>query len=200
MKRRGFTIVELFVVLAIVAIVVALITCGSGCDKLEERNTPKASTGVKKAQAQVKTGADGLTVEQRNIKARYKLENTPGSVKHLYVISAYSGDVILYSTVKGKVTSSGKRLTPYAVGCTDGQYVSKANMGVPVRVGDKVYRTPEVLQDDGTYGHSIQYLYWFDSKGLYHQHYVNGGQIVHIADQPIVTNKIILNLEIADAS
>ena len=38
-------------------------------------------------------------------------------------------------------------------------------------------------------------LYWWDTRDVYHQHYVTGGQIVHISDQPIVVPKIILNLE-----
>lgn len=30
---------------------------------------------------------------------------------------------------------------------------------------------------------------------MYHQHYVTGGQIVHLSDQPISVPKVILNLE-----
>jgi hypothetical protein len=75
------------------------------------------------------TGTDGLTVEQRNIRDRLKIDNLPGSIKHLYVISAYSGQVLLYSTVRGKITSGGKRLTPSMVAVqrgssADGFYVT----------------------------------------------------------------------------
>ena len=165
-----------------------------GC--IEEKEAePKSASGVKKASAIVKTGSDGLTVEQRNIKNRLEEENKPGSIKHLYIISAYSGQVILYSTVKGKVTSSGKRLTPVNVGCTEGEYVDTENKGIMVNIGGNNYRTPEVLQDDGTYGYSIPYLYWWDTKGIYHQHYICGGQIPHVSNQPISVPKIILNLE-----
>src|SRR3989344_8034603 len=92
----------------------------------------QSASGVDKAQVQVPTGPDGLTAEQRNIRDRLIEDNKPGSVKHLYVISAYSGQGIIYSTVRGKVTSGGKRLTPTEVAATDGQAVSSYMMGIPV--------------------------------------------------------------------
>lgn len=76
---------------------------------------PRSASGVGKAEVKVPTGPDGLTSEQRNIRDRLIEDNKIGSVKHLYVISAYSGQVIIYSTVRGKVTSGGKRLTPTMV-------------------------------------------------------------------------------------
>jgi hypothetical protein len=52
-----------------------------------------------------------------------------------------------------------------------------------------------VLQDDGTYGTSVDYLYWFDARGAYHQHYVTGGTIVHVSDQPLNVKSVIINIE-----
>lgn len=174
---------------------VTMIMVFVGCIDVPTETAPKSASGVKKADVQVKTQASGLTVEQENIKRRYQLENKPGSIKHLYVISAYSGQVILYSTVKGKITSSGKRLTPYNVACTDGEFVDREFFGFPINIGGRERRTGEVLQDDGTYGHSIPYLFWFDAnKGAYHQHYIAGGQIIHISDKPIAVKSVILNL------
>lgn len=170
---------------------------GGGCG--EARTTPKSASGVSKATVTVPIGSDGLTVEQRNVKERLARDNKVGSIKHLYIISAFSGDVIIYSTVRSKVTSSSKRLTPNTVAAADGQYVSNELGGIPVRIGNKNHRTAEVLQDDGTYGSSIGYLYWFDSKDVYHQHYVTGGQIVHITDQPLTVPKIIINMETSSA-
>lgn len=155
---------------------------------------PVSDTGVRKVTAKVKTGSDGMTVEQRQIRKRLEIENQPGAVKHLYVVSSYSGDCILYSTVQGKVTSSGKRLSPYSVSTSPtGQYGHRE--GIKVSVGGRSYTTGEVLQDDGTYGSSSPYLYWFDVRGNYHQHYVSGGQIVHVSDVPMTFPKVILNLE-----
>lgn len=153
-------------------------------------NNPVADSGVTKVSAKVATGSDGMTTEQRQVKRRVEEDNKPGAIKHLYVISAMSGQVIIYSTVKGKVTSSGKRLTPTSVS-SGGDFPDS----IPVELGGRTYHTPEVLQDDGTYGSSISYLYWWDTQGRYHQHYVSGGQIIHLSDQPLQVKGIIINME-----
>ena len=172
----------------LITILSLLILCGN--QSCNSNATPKSTSGVTKTVASVKTGTDGLTVEQRNVKKRLLKDNIPGSVKHLYVVSAYSGDVIIYSTVKGKVTSSGKRLSPTSV--ASGEH----SWGIPIQIGDRKLRTTEVLQDDGTYGSSIPYVYWFDQRDVYHQHYVSGGQILHVSDKPLTVGKIILNMEL----
>lgn len=157
----------------------------------------KSASGVGKATVKVQTGSDGLTIEQRNVTERLKEDNKPGSIKHLYVISAYSGQVIIYSTVRGKVTSSGKRLTPTSV-ASAGEVEDGFLTGLYGRSSyvDNQLLTTEVLQDDGTYGTSIDYIYWWDSKGIYHQHYVQGGQIVHVASEPLAVKSVVLNMEL----
>jgi hypothetical protein len=168
-----------------------LIACGAKTPN----DTLKSASGVSKADVQVQTGSDGLTVEQRNVGRRLTEDNKPGSIKHLYVISAYSGQVLIYSTVKGKVTSGSKRLTPNSVAATDGRNVDYSMMGIPIHIGGRDLRTSEVLGDDGTYGSSSEYLFWFDQSDVYHQHYPSGGQIIHISDQPIAVKSVILNME-----
>lgn len=156
----------------------------------------RSASGVQQARATVQVQSNGLTVEQENVRNRLAMDNKPGAIKHLYVISAFSGDVLLYSTVRGKVTSSGKRLTPTAVAAF-GSGGHQA-YGFDVGIGGHGHETTEVLQDDGTYGSSIEYLYWWDAKGVYHQHYVSGGQIVHISDQPLRVPKVLINLSPAE--
>ena len=165
----------------------------TGC--IAENQEPKSTSGVTKAQAKVTVGSDGLTEEQRNIKSRTELENTPGSIKHLYVISPYSGQVIIYSTVKGKVTSSGKRLTP------DTSVNSVGDFSIPGIVDRRgnIVTTNEIIQDDGTYGSSNPYIYWFDSQSRYHQHFFTGGQIIHISDQPMPVKDIVINMELTNS-
>lgn len=162
---------------------------------MEESNPTTSSGSVSKKTVAVSTDADGWTVEQKNIAERLKRDNVAGAIKHLYVISPYSGQVILYSTVKGKVTSSGKRLTPNTVNVQDGQYVGSSHTGLAVNIGGQTKATSEVLQDDGAYGSSCEYIYWFSSKGTYHSHFFTGGQIIHVSDQPIAVKNITLNLE-----
>ncbi len=156
----------------------------AGCDS----KSPVSASGIKKAEVVVPTGSDGLSIEQRNVRDRLLADNQPGSIKHLYVVSAYSGQTILYSTVRGKVTSSGKRLSPTSV------VEDQRHSGFDVEING-THRTEEVLQDDGTYGSSVEYLFWWDQRGAYHQHYVTGGQIVHISDQPVAVKSVIINME-----
>ena len=177
-------------------IVTLILTFGLvGCKDQRAQAAPKSSSGVTKANVVVKKGSDGLTIEQRNVAKRLLEDNKIGSTKHLYVLSAYSGDVIIYSTVQGKVTSGGKRLTPKTVVGTDGQYVGRGHMGVPLSIGGRKHYTSEVIQDDGTYGSSNPYIFWWDAKGTYHQHFISGGQIVHVASEPLSVNKVMINID-----
>jgi hypothetical protein len=137
----------------------------------------------------------GLTVEQRNVKDRLAMYNKPRIDQALlYIISAYSGQVILYSTVKGKVTSSGKRLTPYTANYVSNNSTGADGFDVQLPSGN-YFHTNEVLQDDGTYGESIPYIYWWDVQGRYHQQYISGDMMVHVSDQPIPVKSITINLE-----
>lgn len=38
-------------------------------------------------------------------------------------------------------------------------------------------------------------MYWGDTRDVYRQHDVAGGQIVHLSDQPVPVPKVILDLE-----
>ncbi len=179
-------------ILPVLLLIVAMPFMVGASDCGDPQAAPAADSGVAKASVQIKTWSDGLTVEQRNVRDRLTADNKPGSIKHLYVISAYSGQVLIYSTVRGKVTSSGKRLNPQTVHVGDAQN-AKRYVGFRV-LGD--HETEEVLEDDGTYGDSVPYVYWFDAKGAYHQHYIEGGQILHISDQPLAVKSIVLNMEL----
>lgn len=169
-----------------------LMLMSNGCADDTPQRTPRSDSGIKKISAEVQVQSNGRTLEQQNIFERYKADSDPAAVKHLYVISSMSGDCIMYSTVKGKVTSSGKRLSPYSVEVHPGGEYAKRHHGYSLADGRI---TSEVLQDDGTYGSSYPYIYWFDVRGNYHQHYVVGGQIVHVSDVPMAWPKVILNLE-----
>jgi hypothetical protein len=169
----------------ILAISLLLAACFTFCGFDDSCNQPRSSSGLTKTTVKVPTGPDGLTVEQRNASRRLLEDNKPGSIKHLYIISPYSGQVILYSTVNGKVTSSHKRLTPSTV----------QGMGFMIDFAGNQQSTTEVLGDDGTYGDSGDYIYWWDVRGTYHQHFLTGGQIVHVSSQPIPIKSVIINVE-----
>lgn len=144
-------------------------------------NQQRSDSGVAKATTAVQTDANGKTIEQENIIERLKRDNQPGSIKHLYVISSYTGDVLQYSTVKGKVTSGSKRLSPKTVNGNGTNSPGYSNM---VSIGGTSYCTDEVLDDGGAYGESGNYMFWFDAQGNYHQYYPAGGTYVSICDKP----------------
>jgi hypothetical protein len=140
----------------------------------------------------------GHTVEQNNIANRLRQDTKPGAILHLYVISPESGQALIYSTVKGKVTSSGKRLTPrstvekYVTGSGKNETTVYEGQRVVIQGGE--YITTEILQDDGTYGNSVPYFYWFDANGRYHQHFFTEGQVLHISAQPLAQTSVVLNV------
>lgn len=165
----------------------------SGCNV--ESGAPVSASGVKQAKAVVKVQANGLTMEQSNIKKRIEFENKTGSIKHLYVISPYTGQTLLYSTVKGKVTSSGKRLSPKHSTANDGDFRRSDDATM---VNGKW--TDEIINDTGTYGSSIPYIYWWDVNNRYHQHFISGGQILHISNKPIAVKQIVINMELSQSN
>jgi hypothetical protein len=180
------------VILAWVA-ALCIIGLAVGCD--EAVSTPengKAASGVSITSTTVPTGSDGLTIEQRNIKDRLLMDNKVGSIKHLYVLSTVSGQCLFYSTVRGKVTSSGKRLSPTEVVYSDKEMGVNGN---EVYLNGRRFVTHEMTQDDGTFGHSIDYLYWWDVQGRYHQLYPSAGTLVQVSDQPLPIKSITINLE-----
>lgn len=171
---------------------VAVLPLMMGNNDCNNATEAASASGVHRANVEVSTGSDGLTVEQRNIKDRLAIDNKPGSLKHLYVISSVSGQVILYSTVRGKVTSGNKRLTPKTVFV--GYYQSETYGGFTIPIAGTAKVTGEVLGDDGAYGDSGDYLFWFDAAGRYHQQYTDGC-IIHVSDQPIPAKAVTINLE-----
>jgi hypothetical protein len=132
-------------IISIFSLGILLVSCGLNTQQ-------KSDSGVTKATTAVQTDANGKTIEQENIIERLRRDNLPGSVKHLYIISSYTGDVLQYSTVKGKVTSGNKRLSPKTVQGDQGA-LSNAYFNT-VTIGGLPYITDEVLDDGGAYGES----------------------------------------------
>jgi hypothetical protein len=178
------------IIFTILSVVLGITSCDFS------REQQKSDSGITKATVKVETGIDGLTTEQRNISKRLERDNQPGSIKHLYIVSAYSGDVLQYSTVDGKVTSGNKRLSPKTV---KGDSYNSANpQSNWVTIGVNNFVTDEVLDDGGTYGESGNYLYWFDAQGNYQQYYPSGGTYLHISDRPLRIKKSTITLELED--
>lgn len=91
-----------------------------------------------------------------NIKRRLELTSEPGLLGYIVLLND-AGQPIQYSTVKGKITSSAKRLTkPYDF----------------VKINGEQYRHDEQVpsgSDEGTYGSSDPYIYFWTTSGQYIQ-------------------------------
>lgn len=172
----------------LIALSVIFLSCGDPPQQTSD-------SGVMKATMLVKTDDQGHTIEQRNIMDRLERDNAPGSIKHLYIISSYTGDVLEYSTVNGKVTSGNKRLTPKTLNSSAGIGANGAR-GNYVKIGGVNYVTDEVLDDGGAYGDSGNYMFWFDAQGNYHQYYPSGGTYIHISDRPLRIKKANFSVEL----
>lgn len=182
---------NLFVGLALIC----LVACNQHTGSLSaDPNKAVSHSGVSTKTVSVKTDSQGWTSEQRNISEKLKRDNDPGGTQFLYVVSAYTHDLLFFSTVKGKVTSSGKRLTPTTVYAGTGSNNGwETNYGIPVRINGKEQYTAEVPQDDGTYGSSIDYLYWFDETGNRYQLY-NTGIVILVSDRTLRFPKPLFDL------
>ena len=111
----------------------------------------------------------GENAEIDNIKRRLELTSSPGLLGYVVLMNE-SGQPVMYTTVKGKITSGGKRLTS--------QYQSNSS---------GVY--PGAPSDEGTYGSSGEYVYFWTQNGQYVQWngaYLYSDQPIRLSIQPLV--------------
>lgn len=177
--------IRLTVLLAITAGAAILMNTGCIPDGNSKKGTPVSDSGVAKASVKVQTDADGYTTEQKNIMKRLARDNEIGAMKHLYVFSLMTGQQLFYSPIVGKSTSSNKRLSPTSVaaGLSGGEW--KEYYGVKYESGGTTYRTNELTQDDGTYGSSSEYFFWFDEQDRYMKMWIEGTAMVIESDTPL---------------
>lgn len=103
-----------------------------------------------------------------NIRRRLELTSKPGLLGYIVLLNE-SGSPVMYTTVKGKVTSGSKRLTSPGY-C----------LGVPGN---------ECPSDEGTFGSSNPYVYFWDEGGRYHQwsgEYLYSDQPIRLRVEPLV--------------
>jgi hypothetical protein len=125
----------------------------------------------------------GRTVEQQNIEDRIRTTTDPTKVMWIHLISL-DGKVIKRMPIRNKVTSSGKRLEPKSAAANhEGSYMPSSGIKIPGT--DSYYATNELIQPDGTFGDSDNYVFWFDPMGRYHQYGTAGGIGYLLTDYPI---------------
>jgi len=165
----------------------------AGCTDGSSSNTStNQSNGVSNQNAKVKTDSNGLTAEQENVKKRLEMENQPGAMEYFYAFSP-SDNTYFYATVQGKVSSSGKSLTPTEVTSGDGSNIGSDFNGYSF----DGQHTGQVMGQDGTYGQSAPYLYFFDPQGNYYQYYINSAYQIIVSQKPIAipSSKVRVDLQ-----
>lgn len=103
-----------------------------------------------------------------NIKKRLELTSQPGLLGYVVLLNQ-TGQPVMYTTVKGKITSGGKRLTsPY--------YSNESS-------------APRAPSDEGTYGTSGEYVYFWTQNGQYIQWngtYLYSDKPIRLSVEPLV--------------
>lgn len=99
-----------------------------------------------------------------NIKKSLELTASSSLVGYVVLLNG-TGQPILYTGIKGKITSGSKKLTDGGVTGT--------------------------LSDEGTYGSSNPYIYFWSTSGVYHQwsgDYLYSDKPIRLSVQPLVVN------------
>lgn len=145
-----------------------------GCNQDEAPTTKSVQAQKAAAAAASITFTENAEID--NIKRRLELTSSPSAIGFVVLLNE-AGQPILYTSVKGKITSSGKRLTspqqPVRLNC--GQYCSQV-------LGDGP-------SDEGTYGSSDPYIFFWDTNGVYHQwsgRYLYSDKPIRLRVEPLV--------------
>lgn len=160
-------------------IFVALATCLtlSAC----EVATPVTSNKNDQAQ-KAAVAAESIqfseNAEIENIKRRLELTSNPGQIGFVLLMNEM-GQPVMYTSVKGKITSGSKRLTsPDAVKRIDCESYTC----------DTIVSAPS---DEGTYGSSDPYTYFWTVDGQYIQwngKYLYSDKPIRVRIEPLVIN------------
>lgn len=152
----------------------------SGCDQ----SSPTTAKDHQAAQALA--AANSINFDQNaeieNIKRRLVLTSQPGLLGYIVLLNS-AGQPIMYTAVKGKITSSGKRLTPP---------VKEWNLyGDHNSLGD-------APSDEGTWGHSDDYVYFWAPDGQYYQwkgEYLYSDQPFRLKISPLIVGGDLTKLD-----
>lgn len=148
----------------------------TACQPEEAKTQPAKSTQSQKAQAAADQIKFTENAEIDNIKQRLELTSDPGLMGYVVLMNE-AGQPVMYTTVKGKITSGGKRLTkPFQLTRGDRGEWS----------GDFVTVAPS---DEGTWGSSAPYIYFWTTAGQYVQwngKYLYSDKPFRLAVKPLV--------------
>ena len=143
--------------------VIAVIGCCAGCDRSKASVSTKNNQSQKAAQA-AQSISFTENAEIDNIKSRLELTSDPGLTGFVLLMNE-AGQPIMYTGVKGKITSGGKRLTaPFQCHRSKGRATPEDCASSPEFAQKTV-----APSDEGTWGHSNPYVYFWTTTGQYVQ-------------------------------
>lgn len=126
-----------------------------------ERNAPanpSKTTQAQKAAEAANSIQFSENAEIDNIKRRLELTSNPGQIGFVLLLNEM-GKPVMYTSVKGKITSGNKRLTsPQEVRCLE--------VAESVGCSQQMVEAPS---DEGTYGSSNPYIFFWTADGQYIQ-------------------------------
>lgn len=130
----------------------------SGCN-VSTPATPNART---EQAARAETAANSIQFSENseidNIQRRLELTSNPGQIGFVLLLNEM-GNPVMYTSVRGKITSGGKRLTaPQEVRCLE----------VAGQVGCS-QQMVDAPSDEGTFGSSNPYIFFWTTDGQYIQ-------------------------------
>jgi hypothetical protein len=176
-----------FMGVLVLLVLLSMTTIGSFWDPVPA--VTKSQSGLTMQTVSLSPVKDGMSMEQFNIYQRYLHDNKLDALKYVYIIGS-NGQVCMNYQILGKVTSSGKRLTPRTVAAYGGEY---QNPGVDVTIAGKNYQTNEVIEDDGTYGDSMPYYYMWTTAGNYIQVIPTGMFLTVVADKQLTPTELVFS-------
>lgn len=155
----------------IFTIALAATFMAAGCDELPRQAEVRTTQAMRARNAANEIDFSSGNAEIENIRRRAEFVAQPDLVGYVVLISF--GRPVAYYTVKGKITSSGKRLE------------SPSRVDTSGINSDVVVPTPSY---DGTFGNSDEYIYFWTTNGQYVQWSTGGGNGYIYSDQPLQPN------------
>lgn len=145
----------------------------AGCEDAKPDNSIRAQQ-ARKAQDAARSISFTDNAEIENIKRRIEITAQPGLLGFVLLMNE-AGQPILYEGVHGKITSGAKRLTePDRV---------TVHWEKPV--------TRQSPSDEGTWGHSGEYIYYWNQNGEYRQwngKYLYSDKPFRLRIEPLIIN------------
>lgn len=166
-------------ILALAASTLLLAACGEIPQAPQENKLNQANKAAEAA-ASIQFSENA---EIENIKRRLQLTSNPGQLGFILLLNE-TGQPVAYLSVKGKITSGSKRLT-------SSQQIVTADCGDSYC--DQIREAPS---DEGTFGSSDPYIFWFGTDGAYHQwngKYLYSDKPFRVSIKPLVIDSATID-------